>query len=383
MDRVAIVGIGFTKIEAAKPTQNYQEMVYEAVKAALADAGVGIDAIDNVVNTTNDFWDGRTISCMPVGGVSGGADKNISGVEGDGTFGAFYMMCRILSGSYGTGLVTAHSKGSEGKEISPLITNGAFDPIYARSIGVDMISACALQARKYMNTYGVTEEECAQVSVKNHGNALNNPSAQLPMKITVDDVMNSEKIAEPLKKLDISPISDGAVCLILADEERAKKFKTKPVWLKGVGFYCDAYQLGDRNLAECKPLELAAQKAYKMAGIKDPRKEIDVAEVYDAFSYQEIMWTEGLGFCAKGEGGKLVTSGATAKEGDIPVNPSGGLLSGHPVIAAGMYRMAEAARQIRGEAGDMQVKENVKTALAHGVNGLAGQSHCVWILGSE
>jgi len=95
------------------------------------------------------------------------------------------------------------------------------------------------------------------------------------------------------------------------------------------------------------------------------------------------MWTEGLGFCPRGEGGKLVTSGATAKEGDLPVNPSGGLLSGHPVIAAGMYRIAEAARQIRGDAGAMQVKENVKTALAHGVNGLAGQSHCVWILGSE
>jgi acetyl-CoA C-acetyltransferase len=383
MDRVAIVGIGFTKIEAAKRTQNYQEMVYEAVKAALDDAGAGIDEIDNVVNTTNDFWDGRTISCMPVGGASGGADKNISGVEGDGTFGTFYQMCRILSGSYGTGIVVAHSKGSEGREVSHLITNGAFDPIYARSLGADMVTACALQARKYMKTYGITEEECAMVSVKNHGNALNNPYAQLPMKITVEDVMNSEKIAEPLKKLDISPISDGAVCLILANEERAKQFKNPPVWLKGVGFYSDAYQLGDRNLAECKPLELAAKKAYKMAGINDPRKEIDVAEIYDAFSYQEIMWTEGLGFCEKGEGGKLVASGATQKDGDIPVNPSGGLLSGHPVIAAGMYRIAEAARQIRGEAGDMQLSRPVNTALAHGVNGLAGQSHCVWVLGNE
>jgi len=234
-----------------------------------------------------------------------------------------------------------------------------------------------------MKTYGITEEDCAQVSVKNHGNALDNPSAQLPMRITVEDVMNSKKIAEPLKKLDISPISDGAVCLILAGEEQVGRFKTRPVWLKGVGFCCDAYQLGDRNLAECKPLEIAAQKAYKMAGINDPRKEIDVAEVYDAFSYQELMWTEGLGFCGKGEGGKLLASGATRKDGDIPVNPSGGLLSGHPVIAAGMYRIAEAARQIRGEAGGMQVNHPVKTAVAHGVNGLAGQSHCVWVLGND
>ena len=383
MERVGIVGIGMTKIDAAKKGQNYSELVYEAVKKALEDAGAGIDDVDNIVTTSNDFWDGRTISCMPVGGVSGGYNKNISGVEGDGTFGAFYMMCRIMSGNYGTGIVTAHSKGSEGKEVAHLITNGCFDPIYARSLGLDMISACALQARKYMTRYGITEEDCAHVSVKNHGNAMANPNAQLPMKITVDDVMKSEKIAEPLKKLDISPISDGAVCLILANESRAKKFKKKPVWLNGVGFCSDAYQLGDRDLSECRQLEIAAQKAYKMAGIKNPRKEIDLAEVYDAFTYQELMWTEGLGFCGKGEGGKLVKSGATAKNGEIPVNPSGGLLSGHAVIAAGMYRIAEAARQIRGEAGGMQVKAKVKTALAHGVNGLAGQSHCVWILGSE
>ena len=264
-----------------------------------------------------------------------------------------------------------------------MITNAAFDPILARSLGMDMTTACALQARKYMQRYGITEEECAQVSVKNHGNALDNPNAQSPMKITVEDVMKSERIADPLKALDISPISDGACCLILANEERAKKFRTKPVWLKGVSFCSDAFQLGDRDLSECKPLEKAAEKAYRMAGIRDPRKEIDVAEICDAFTYQELMWTEGLGFCKKGEGGKLVTSGATAKDGDIPVNPSGGLLSGHVAIAAGMYRMIEAVRQIRGEAGGMQVKEGVKTALAHGVNGLCGQSHCVWILGSE
>jgi len=128
-------------------------------------------------------------------------------------------------------------------------------------------------------------------------------------------------------------------------------------------------------------LEKAARKAYGMAGIRDPRREIDVAEVYDAFTYQESMWTEGLGFCGPGEGGKLAVSGATAKGGDIPVNPSGGLLGAHPVIAGGLIRMVEAVRQIRGEAGAMQVKGNVKIALAHGVNGVCGQSHCVWLLG--
>jgi acetyl-CoA C-acetyltransferase len=288
-------------------------------------------------------------------------------------------MTRILSGSYGTTLVTAYSKGSESE--SPMITNAAFDPIYMRCLGLDLVTACALQARRYMKRYGITEEQMAVISVKNHLNALSNPNAHLGLKITVDEVMKSRKVSDPLKLLDCSPVSDGAACIILANEERARKITDKPVWVKGVSFCADAYLLGDRDLAECKALEKAARKAYSMAGIRNPRQEIDVAEVYDAFTYQESMWTEGLGFCGPGEGGKLAVSGATAKGGDIPVNPSGGLLGAHPVIAGGLIRMVEAVRQIRGHAGAMQVKDNVKIALAHGVNGVCGQSHCVWLLG--
>jgi acetyl-CoA C-acetyltransferase len=379
MERIAIVGIGQTKHEARKIQDSFADMVYEAVKMALEDAGMGVDQVDNVITTSNDFWDGRTISSMATGDVSGARGKNVSCVEGDGTFGAFYGMTRILSGSYGTTLVTAYSKGSESE--SAMITNAAFDPIYMRCLGLDLVTACALQARRYMNRYGITEEEMAVISVKNHLNALSNPNAHLGLKITVDDVMKSRKVSDPLKLLDCSPVSDGAACIILANEERARKITDKPVWVKGVSFCADAYLLGDRDLAECKALEKAARKAYGMAGIRDPRREIDVAEVYDAFTYQESMWTEGLGFCGPGEGGKLAVSGATAKGGDIPVNPSGGLLGAHPVIAGGLVRVVEAVRQIRGEAGAMQVKDKVKIALAHGVNGVCGQSHCVWLLG--
>ena len=381
MDRIALVGVGQTKHAACRPEVNYPELVYEAVALALADAGMEIDDIDNVITTSNDFWDGRTIASMATGDVSGGVGKNISCVEGDGTFGAFYGMTRILSGSYGTTLVTAYSKGSE--SISPLITNAAFDPIYMRCLGLDMVTACALQARRYMKMYGISEEECALVSVKNHGNAIDNPHAHLPMEITVEDVMNSREVALPLKLYDISPVSDGACCIILASEERAKKITKKPVWVKGVSFCADAYLLGDRDLAECRALEKAAKAAYKMAGIHNPREEIDVAEIYDAFTYQELLWTEGLGFCDRGHGGRLAAEGATAKEGDIPVNPSGGLLSAHPVIAAGLIRMAEAVHQIRGDAGGRQVPGEVRNALAHGVNGVCGQSHCVWVMGRD
>ena len=382
MEKVAIVGMGQTRHEARKINDRFEDMVYEAVILALADAGMTMKQIDSVITTSNDFWDGRTISSMATGDVSGASmGKNVSCIEGDGTFGAFYGLTRILSGNYGTTLVTAYTKGSEGQ--SHLITNCAFDPILARGLGLDMITACALQARKYMERYGITEEQMAAISVKNHGNALNNPNAHLGMDISIDDVMASKKIADPLKLLDCSPISDGAACIILANEKIAKRVTDNPVWVKGVSFCADAYQLGDRDLSECKALEKAARKAYRMAGIKNPRKEIDLAEVYDAFTYQEALWTEGLGLCAPGKGGAFAESGKSAKDGVLPVNPSGGLMGAHPVLAAGMIRMIEAGRQIRQEAGPMQIGKKVKTAVAHGVNGLCGQSHCVWVLGRK
>ncbi|MBW1677273.1 MAG: thiolase family protein [Deltaproteobacteria bacterium] len=380
MDNTAIIGIGMTKIEANKKGDTFADMAWEAVNNALTDAGMTIDEVDNVVTTSNDFWDGRTISCMAVGDASGASNKNVSCVEGDGTFGAFYGLTRILSGSYGTTLVTAHSKGSE--SVSSLITNAAFDPIYERALGMDMITASAMQARRYMHVTGTLPEHLAMVSVKNHGNGIRNPLAQLPMKITVDDVLASEMIADPLHKLDCSPVSDGCCAIILANESRARQYSGKPVWIKGVSFCSDAFFMGDRELAFSRSLRAAAQKAYGMAAVGDPSKEIHVAELYDAFTYQELMWIEGLGLCRPGEAKGLLEKGAFDLEGVLPVNPSGGLLSGHPVIAGGLIRMAEAVRQLRGEADEYQVDGATK-AVAQGVNGLCGQSHCVWVLGKK
>ena len=378
MDKVAIIGIGMTKIEADKRGDTFADMAWEAVNLALADAHMTIAEVDNVITTSNDFWDGRTISCMAVGDATGaGQGKNTSCVEGDGTFGAFYGLTRILSGAYGTTLVTAHSKGSE--SVSSLITNAALDPIYDRALGLDMVTACALQARAYMHRHGVKPEHLARVSVKNHGNALRNPLAQLPLKLTVEDVLRSEMIADPLHLLDCSPVSDGCCAIILANEQRARRSARQPVWVTGVSCCADAYYLGDRDLAVPRSLAQAAKRAYAMAGIHDPAREVQVAEVYDAFTYQELMWIEGLGLAEAGGAKDRLERGDFDLEGPLPVNPSGGLLGGHPVIAAGLYRMAEAVKQLRGEAGSYQV-DGAKVAVAQGLNGLCGQSHCVWTL---
>ncbi len=377
MEPAAIIGIGMTAIEKSKVRDTFADMAWEAVNLALDDAGMTIDAIDNVVTTSNDFWDGRTISCMAVGDASGARHKNVSCVEGDGTFGAFYGLARVLSGSYGTTLVTAHSKGSE--SVSSLITNAAFDPIYERVLGLDMIGACALQASAYMHRTGVTAAQLAKVSVKNHGNARRNPLAQLPMELTVEDVLASEMIADPLHKLDCSPVSDGCCAVIIASGDRARGQAKAPVWIRGAAFCADAYFLGDRDLSRAPSLAEASRRAFAMAGVTDPASQIDVAEVYDAFTYQELMWLEAMGLADDGQAGRMLEDGVFDLSGRLPVNPSGGLLSGHPVIAAGLIRIAEIVRQLRGEAGACQVP-GARRGLAQGVNGLCGQSHCVWIL---
>jgi acetyl-CoA C-acetyltransferase len=379
MDRIAIVGVAQTRFERRKKDKAFSDLIYEVTVNALDDAGMTIKEIDNVITVSNDFWDGRTISSMAIQDACGSRHKDISTVEGDGLFGAFYGAMRILSGSFSNTLVVSHMKGSESR--MNLITNAMFDPIYSRMLGLDALTSAALQARAYMDSFGITEEQCAKVSVKNHANARNNPFAQLPMDITVEDVMSSKVLADPIKLLDASPITDGAAAIILANEEVATRAKPKPVWIKGIGHCSDSYHLGDRDLARSPALAQAAKTAYGMAGVSVPADEIDVVELYDAFSYQELLWLEGLGFCQEGGAGRLVDQGVTQPDGALPVNPSGGCLSAHAVIVAGLVRLIEATLQVRGEADARQIPD-CSTALAHGINGPCGQSHCVMVVGN-
>jgi acetyl-CoA C-acetyltransferase len=230
-----------------------------------------------------------------------------------------------------------------------------------------------------MHKYGVTEEQCARVSVKNLQNGKRNPYPHRGMEVTVGQVMSSRMLANPIKELDAYPITDGACAMILAVEDKARKWARNPVWISGIASRLDSFYLGDRDLAEVASLKAAAKKAYQMAGITNPRKEIDLVELSDYYSYQELLWLEGMGFCKRGEGGKMVEKGVTAMDGELPVNPSGGILSGNPVTVAGAVRVAEAALQLMGQAGKRQVA-GVKRALAQGHCGPCGQGQCVVIL---
>ncbi|MFC2017496.1 thiolase family protein [Chloroflexota bacterium] len=325
-EKVGIVAVAQTKYEESKPGLRETELVYEVVEKVLqetgltyAEDGTGIDA---AVTCCHDHWDGVTISNWPLADVVGGHGRPEEKVAGDGALAAYYAFVQILSGHFDIVLVTAHVK--ESQTVKNAIDNFAFDPIYQRMLGLDFLSAAALQANRYMNRYGITPEQCAKVVVKSRSNAKNNPYAQAPMDLSVKEVLNSRMLAYPLRLLNTKPVSDGACAIILAREEKAKRITDKPVWIKGIGSCYDAHYLGDRDLADCLSLVLAAKRAYSMAGIENPRQEIDVAEVCAEYSYQELLWTEGLGFCSQGEGGKLIDAGVTEMGGELPVNPSGG-----------------------------------------------------------
>ena len=383
-ERVAIVAAAQTKYHPDRSDVTEGELAYEAIEKVLQETGLTYaddgTGIDSSVTCSQDFWDGRTMSNLNIISYDGSHLSCEDKIAEDSTNAVYCAFGQILSGQHDIVLVVSHCKESQGDK--SIIENAAFDPIFMRLLGFDFLTANALQATRYMYKYGVTAEQFAKVAVKNRGNAKNNPFAQEPMDITVGDVLRSKMLVDPIRLLDTKPTSDGACAMILAREEKARKLTAKPVWISGVSNCYETHYLGDRDLADCDVLVSAARRAYDMAGITDPLREIDVAEISEEYSYQELLWMEGLGFCGRGEAGKLIDAGVTQMGGQLPVNPSGGMLSGNPTVVAGMARVAEAAQQLRGEAGDRQVP-GAGVALAHGVTGFCGQHQCVMILSNK
>ncbi len=248
----------------------------------------------------------------------------------------------------------------------------ASDQEYEAYNGVTFPGLYAIMANAHMEKYGTTREQLSAVAVKNHENGALNPNAQFPMQITPEAVMRSPLVAEPLRLLDCSPITDGAAAVIVCPLDMAKKISKKPVVrVTGMGHATDTVALHSRkDLTVLNSTVKAAEQAYAMAG-KSP-SDIDVVEVHDCFTIAEIMVTEGLGFFDRGQGGKAAEAGETGRGGKIPVNPSGGLKSkGHPVGASGVAHIYELTTQLRGDAGDRQIR-NARCALAQNMGGTGG-----------
>ncbi|MEW5944872.1 MAG: thiolase family protein [bacterium] len=378
--RIAIVGSAQSKFKSKLADQHYGELIYKAVMKALEDTGIGIEDIDTVVSASCDMLDGRSISNVFVAEAMGAFLKEETKVEEDGSFAAVYTFMRLLSGAFDTAMIVAYSKGSESHP--HFYTGLQTDPHFLRPLDLDDLTVGALQANVYMNRYGVTGEQCAKVAVKNRKNGSKNPYAVLRKEVSLDEVMKSPVLASPIRELEAYPVTDGVCVVIMAAEEKAKKMTGAPAWITGAGHIMDGFYPGHRDLAELKGLRKAAGDAYRAAGIKNPLGQIDVAEVSESFAYQELMICEALGLCGPGEGGKLIDGGKTEMGGALPVNPSGGALCANPFMATGLVRIAEAALQVSGMAGERQVP-GAKTALAHGSSGLGLMANAVVILSKD
>jgi acetyl-CoA C-acetyltransferase len=376
--RVAIVEVA--QLSGPDSKDNFYDQAYFVTKEVLDKAGMTREDVGTIVSASTDVFHGG-ISCANAYYWEAVASFLKSGTRQDAEslFALQYGWMKILSGHYDNVLVVALCKGSENPE-NDSVTLHFTDPFYQRHTGLNETVAAAMQMRLYMEKYGVTAEQCAKVAEKNLGNALRNPHSHRKGRYSVDDILASPLTVDPLTDLMCGPKSEGFVALLLASEEKAKKMTDKPVWLKGIGSSLDTFMLGDRDLLNGQ-LPNAAKRAYSMAGITNPAKEIDLAEITEPYAFQELLWSEKLGLCGEGEGGRMIDSGKTAINGDMPVNPSGGVTATNPYVARGLQRVVEATLQIRGQAGERQVDKEVKTALCHGTHGFAGQCHAVAIVG--
>jgi len=377
---VAIVGVGCVGFQPVTPELSYKEIMFEAAVRAYEDAGVNPRRdIDAFITCAEDYWEGFSIFDEFVPDQLGAVLKNLFTVSADGLFGLATAYMLIKTGHFDVVAVEAHSKASDILTYEGIV-NFAFDPILNRPLGGHPYYVAGMEMMRYLCETGTSPEECAQVVVKNKRNALANPHACYGAKLTVEDVLNSEIQFYPLKKLEISPISDGCVVFVMASKDAAEKLTDKPVWVGGVGWCTETPCLETRDWGRAVHTELAAKMAYKMAGINNPVKEIDFAEVCDMFAYKELMHMEALGLCRRGEAGQLVEEGVTERGGEMPVNPSGGMLGmGYALEASGLQRLLEAVLQLRGQAGKRQI-EDIETCVVQTWRGIPTATSAVAVL---
>ncbi len=358
--RVAVVGAGMTRF-VRRAQETGKELAWEASRAALASCELSLAAVDVVCLTSApDAFDGVHMKGEYLSDGAGAFGKPFIRTYvggGSGVFTTIQGWYSVASGMFDVALVVAEEKMSSTQPHPQGAFLTIFDNVLERPLGPNLLWIFALEMNRYMTSYGLDKRDIAAVAVKNKRNAADHPAALLGRSdITVEDVLASEVLAWPVQRLDVSPISDGAVALVIASEDAAKRLTDKPVWIEGVGWNLDSAYWTNRDLVFPEYVQNAARMAYDMAGIKEPRKEIHVAEPYDPFDYKELHHLEGLMLFDKGKAPEAARDGVLARDGDLPSCPSGGLLGvGNPIAAAGLMKCAELFWQLRGEAGARQV----------------------------
>jgi acetyl-CoA C-acetyltransferase len=377
-ERCAVVGIGQTKHAKVRDDVSTAGLLREAAIRALDDAEMTWKDIDAVViGKAPDPFEGIMMPELYLADALGCAGKPIMRVHTAGSVGgstAIVASHLVQSGVRKRVLTIGFEKQSEGDTTWGL--GGG------RSGSVGAGGYFAPHIRSYIERSGAPEYIGWQVAVKDRLNALKNPYAHLQLPdITLETVKESPMVWAPVHRLESCPTSDGAAAMVLASEDVADRASKPPAWVHGTAIRSELGQFPGRDPVNPQGGQDTAADVYRQAGITDPRREVDVVECYVPFSWYEPMWMENLGFAGLGDGWKMTETGATEMGGDLPVNPSGGVLSSNPIGASGMLRFLEAALQVRGMAGEHQI-DGARTAVGHAYGG-AAQFFAMWVVRSE
>ena len=377
--RVGIIGIGQSQFKARRSDANYPELVREAVTLAMGDSGRSLDEIEAVVySLAPDALLGiGTAERLGVDAV-GARNKRFMRINTGGSTGISSLAAahtHIAAGACEQVLVAGADKVGEFGD-SQTILNKIWDPTYERSLPLGTITMLAMSAIRYMHKYGMTQEDMARIVVKNRAHAALNPNAHLRAPTSIDEVMHSRMIAWPIKLFDACPQSSGGCAMVLASEDYIRRNGLEAVWITGVGHSSESYYIGDRmgigysaDHADAQALGEACSRAYKMAGVTDPVRQIDTAELYSPFSNTEFHAIEAAGLAPLGQSPRMLREeGCFQIGGRNPVNPSGGVLCANAIAVTAMVRVAEAALQVWGRAGAHQVK-GAQRAIASGNGG--------------
>ena len=380
----AVVGIGQTSYTTKREDVSIAGLVREAAVNALEDADLTWNDIDAVIlGKAPDMFEGVIMPEVYLTDALGCNGKPMIRVHTAGSVGgstALVAASHVQSGTFKRVLTVSFEKQSESNAMWALSNPQPFSTHLNAGAG----GYFAPIIREYLRRSNAPYDAGIKVAVKDRLHGARNPLAHLQKPdITMQEVEESFMLWDPLRYLECCPSSDGACAMVIADEELAKKSPKPPAWIRGVAMRSEPTMYAGRNEVNPQAGRGCAADGYKQAGVSNPRKDFDCAEVYVPFSWYEPMWLENLGFAPEGEGWKLIMEGATSldEDGDIPWNCSGGVLSSNPIGASGMIRFAEVARQVRGDAGEHQV-DGAKLALGHAYGGGA-QFFAMWVVGSQ
>jgi len=385
--KVAIVSIGYVGFTSSDSTLSFQEEMFEAAVKAYSQVGLNPRSdIDSFVSASEDYWEGYSIFDEFIPDQLGGVLKPVCTVAQDGVNAVINAAMQIMAGIADVAVAEAHSKASNLLSRDHIVAF-ALDPVFNRPLlkredgrVLNPVLIAGLEMNHYMQDADVTLEQIAQVVVKNRRNALKTSYAAYPADLTVEQVLESEDIAYPLKKLMIAQPADGAIVAVLAAEEEARKLTDSPVWIKGMGWCSGTPIIEERDLTLPLAVRKAADMAYKMAEIEAPRRQLDLVLVDDQYAYKELQHIEAMKLASLGEAAEMLEQGDLSLSGELPVNPEGGQLGvGHLLEASGLQKVLEAYLQLTGQAARRQI-EGAETALVQAWRGIPTETTSVLIL---